>query len=289
MPRRYGGPNGYGHKPDPEGHQRTDVRVMLARAGVDHTTIPDQASNREFGPGILHQRATSGCVGHAIYGAVHTTLGKAGTPLKKMGSPTWVYKVARAVDRRRGPDGKFPPLDDTGSSPNAAMRGSNEFGIASMGPSPDGELGDADPATVNDEPDLDDVEDASDFEIVGQYEIFPWDPNFIDLVCATLASGICVCFRIFCDTVGPRSVEGWDPSMGPLGATVNPTDEHGGGHYLYADGYRTIANRKRIIEWPNSWGQSWGKDGYGEGDESFVRGWSNVVAMKIRRKLAAAA
>jgi hypothetical protein len=283
--RVYGGPNGYGHIPDPEDHMRTSVRVLFGLAGIDHTATPPSASNRAFGPGVWHQGGPSSCVGHAINGAVYGTLGKAGTPLDAPCSPDWSYKIGRCIDRHPNADGSRPLLVDTGVMPNQAMRGLSEYGIRPMGPRPaDGRNSDVDPSTVNNEPDLGGVEQGAGFELEGDYEIFPWDPHFIELVRAAIAAGINVCFSIFCDGEGPRSVESWDPTTGPLGAVQTVNDPNGGRHYLYADGYHTLPNGKTIIEWVNSWGTGWGLQGYGEGNEEFMRGWSNVVVMKVRRK-----
>jgi hypothetical protein len=286
--RRYGGPNGYGHKDDPDDHMRTNVRVLFARMGVDHTTTPPSASNRAFGPGILDQGSgadgTGSCTGHAVIGAIFGTLGRAGTPQTTPGSPDWAYKIGRCIDRHPNPDGTRPLLIDDGAMPNQVMRGLREYGVVPMGPRPaSGRFSDVSPATVNDEPDLGRVEQGAEFKLEGDYEIGPWDPNFIELVRAAIAAGFDVCFSIFCDTKGPRSVEGWDPKLGPLGAVATPGDRDGGRHYLYADGYRSLPTGKTIIEWANSWGTEWGLDGYGEGDESFMRGWANVVVMKVRK------
>lgn len=281
--RLYGGPNGYGHRPDPEGHARTNVRVMFARTGIDHTTTPMAASNRACGPGVFDQGPTSACTGHAVVGAAVTTLAKAGTPVP-VGSPDWTYKVGRMLACHPDPDGTRPPLEDTGAQPNEVMRGVSEFGISRMGPRPpDGRYSDADPTTINNPPALGVAEQASELELTGQYEIFVWDPQFVDLVRAAIAAGYCICFAFFVDTVGPRSVERWDPSTGPLSATVTPRDDKGGPHYVYADGYRTLPNGATVVEWVNSWGVGWGLEGYGEGDEAFMRGWSSVVVMKVRR------
>jgi len=286
--RRYGGPNGYGHQPDPEDHQRTHVRVMFAREGIDHTLTPAAASNRDCGPGVFDQGAgdagTSSCTGHAVSGSVSTTLKKQGTPLSAPPSQDEIYKIGRCIDRHPGPNGKRPALEDVGAMPNQVMRGLTEFGARPMrGRAPDGRYSDADPATINDEPDLEELEDDAECKLDGQYAIPSSDPHFIDLVRAAIAAGYCVCFAIFVDTVGPRSVEGWDPSTGPLSAPATPGDRAGGPHYVYADGYRTTPAAKTIIEWVNSWGTNWGLAGYGEGDEAFMRGWSNVVVMKVRR------
>ena len=290
--RRYGGPNGYGHIDDPEGHARTNVRVMFARLGIDHEAAAEvtEASNRQFGPGVLNQSRSSACTGHAVSGASYTTLGAAGTPLEAPLSQDWIYKIGRALDRHLNPDGSRPPLTDTGAQPNQVMRGLTEFGAPLMGPRPpDGSFTDCDPATINDEPTLGAVEVAADIELEGQYEIFPWDPQFIALIRAALVSRLCICFRIFVDVDGPRSVEGWDPTTGPLGAVATPGDPKGGYHYVYCDGFHTAADGSTIIDWVNSWGEGWGKAGYGEGNEAFIRGWANVVVMKIRRKTPALA
>jgi hypothetical protein len=279
--RRFGGPNGYGHQDDPTHLQSLPVGHLFAAIGVGATApTPPSCSLRAHGPKqVFDQGETSSCCGHAVSGAIFTTLGaNAATCLDAPPSPDAIYKVGRLIDAPR------VPLTDAGAQPNQILRGITAFGIEPLKAfAPDGRYSDVDPATVNHVLALGELVAAAGFKLDGWYALDPADPDFILHVRAALAAKFAVNFATFADTVGPRSVENWDPSTGPLGAP-DRSDPHGGPHDLYADGYHEDATGETIVEFPNSWGRlNWGVDGYGEGNEAFMRGWTHVFVMKVSR------
>jgi hypothetical protein len=272
MARKFGGPNGYGHVPDPQGHLVSSFH--LTRAALAVATPPTVTLKA---PTPMDQGSTSSCVGHATSGATQTSFIAAGSPLAFAPSPAAVYLLARCVDRRPNPDGSLPQLADEGSMPNQAMRGIDEWGVVPMqGPTPDGRNSDADPAHINEEPDLATLERASQLELSGYYRIDTLGSARVTELRKALAAGHAVCFAVSVD-------EAFEDYAGatPLGAP----DANGilGAHYLYSIGYRTNAG-KTIVRFRNSWGPTWGLDGDGEGDENFIAGMRDIYVMAVESK-----
>src|SRR6185369_8329188 len=167
------------------------------------------------------------------------------------------------------PGESLPPLADEGAIPSFVARAISEVGIRPRRHlDPDDRNSDVDFATVNDEPHAIDLELAGEVLIVGEYFLDERAPDYIAQLRACLAARIFVPFAIFADTIGPRSVEDWDPSTGPLDEP-NAGDPHGGGHYILATGYRTTSDGRTELQFLNSWGRSWGLSGFGWGTERF--------------------
>lgn len=258
--RRYGGPNGYGHKPDPAGHRVTSARRLLAAALVTlgSTQLPDHASLQSCvlaGPGILFQMRTSSCVGHAIVGAVETRIAflvERNLPAPKLDghlAPLGAYDVARCVDRHPDPTtNSLPPLVDEGSEPNQAFRGIAEWGICPFGVRPTVE------AMVNRDPDLLEIETGAKQLVRGPFAI-PNDSRKGDHVAAAIVAGYPVCVATEVDS--PFENYSGGTVLGP----IDPGDDLGG-HYIYIVGYRTNSAGKREYQIANSWDVSWGENGF---------------------------
>jgi hypothetical protein len=293
MARKYGGPNGYGHKPDKAGIRKS-VRLLLhgkttlvgAFTPVQLAATPNEVSLEPFEPEIMDQGGTSSCTGHATSAGIATTvLAQAarnvpieGIPLPP--SPDGLYRIGRCEERLLAGDNG--PLLDVGTIPSAVMRGMSEVGVRPMGSRVFGRNSDVDPATVNNEPTAEELDADAKGLVVGEYEIDPTADDFIALLRATLTKGFSICVAIFADTKGPRSVENWDPATGPLGAP-DRNDPDGGGHYILITSYRTAADGSTIFRGMNSWGEEWGLAGHWEGNEDFARGMTDIVAMNVRR------
>jgi len=129
------------------------------------------------------------------------------------------------------------------------MRAVNMWGIRPIRPLPD-RYSDADPAHINDEPSLDDVGEDSKSIITGMYRINETDPNFIDLIKASIVSKIAVGIAIGVD----KNFDNWNFRNGPLDA-YDPMTRRGG-HWLCLVGFD--GDVFRII---NSWSRLWGDDG----------------------------
>jgi len=282
--RKFGGPNGYGHVSDPVDHKKTSFRVMrmkLATVFAALATLPQTIDFKPFvvgngGPGIINQKATSSCTGHATGGSVTTRMAIVGAPVELV-SPIGSYALSRALDRIPNADGSLPPLTDDGAMPNQNMRALVEFGCppASVwGNYP------ADPATINDEPTIKELEAASAFEMTGFYAIdSTGDQKILDIMTA-LAAGFPVCFAVQVDSDFENYVSG------VVGAP-NPNDILGG-HYIYAVGYSYDGKDPKSIEvtFVNSWDTTWGEGGFGRGNADFIAGMSDLYVMDVHAKAA---
>lgn len=292
--RRFGGPNGYGHKGDLATQRSCSdrgvahVSFLFHKIGVDAAAAtPSNFSLRAKGCPILDQGPTSSCVGHANAGATFTTLNQTATVTPPIPSPWSFYTGARCIDRETP---KAGPLADDGANPASAQVWAQQFGITSMpanAKTSDGRLSDCDEPTINNEPDLGQLEASSSYKLVGQYGIDPIADNFVQLARAAICAGYAINFAVFVDA----AFENWDPASGPMGAP-NTSDPNGGGHDLYCDGYHEDANGSTIFECVNSWGTGWGKSGYFEGGPAFYTpsnkvdgdsslGWSAVYVIKV--------
>lgn len=268
--RSRGSVSGYGYIPDLDGHMVTPVKRLLgAEASVP---VPNSASLRDHVSMILDQGSTGSCTGNATDGAVETRLAALGTPVQHR-SPIGIYTLGRCIDR----DGLLSQgLQDVGAMPNQVIRGISEWGLPIFGSMPaDTKYGEApDYNQVNAEPGLAALESADDAEFLGAYSI--GTVNRTSLIRQALAAGYPVCFATMVD----NAFENWNGQK-PIGAP-NPNDILGG-HYLYMIGYDTTTDGNTIVEFANSWGVTWGLQGFGLGDESFIAMMSDLYVMNVRK------
>lgn len=269
---------GKGHIPDPMGHMRTGFHVLAMALALSNTT-PDGVNLSAHAPKNFDQGPTSACVGHARSGAIACSLSVAGHPLPWVPSPNDAYKMARCVDRVPNLDGSLEPLTDEGAMPNQAMRAMELWGTSPIGPmASDGRYSDCDPATINDEPTVRELERDSATKLIGEYGITSTGAQRVLDIRKALAAGFAICFAVQVDD----AFEAWTggtPITAPKGSL--------GGHYLYAIGYRTDANGKTILLFRNSWGTlEWGINGDGQGDEAFIAAISDIVVMAVHKEAA---
>lgn len=280
--RKFGGDNGYGHIADPQDHKKTSFRVMkmkLTAAFAALAKLPLVVDFKPFvtgngGPGVINQRRTSSCTGHATGASVTVRMAILGEFVELV-SPIGSYALSRALDRVPNDDGSLPPLTDDGAMPNQNMRALVEFGCppASVwGNYP------ANPATINDEPTIRELEAASAFEMTGFYAIDTVGNQKILDIMTALAAGFPVCFAIRVDTKFE------DYMSGVVGAP-NPNDILGG-HYIYAVGYTWDGKDPKsiVVTFVNSWDVTWGEGGFGRGNADFVAGMSDLYVMDVHSK-----
>jgi hypothetical protein len=137
---------------------------------------------------------------------------------------------------------------------------------------------DADPATVNDEPKLADLEVADRTRIVGAYAVSGSAAERVELTRQLLAAGVPVVIEAFVDT----AFENVAP--GTVVDSCNLLDRNGGGHCMVILGYRTRpSGAVEFLVW-NSWGSSeWGDEGSIWVSERFLATAWGLFAVDIRR------
>ncbi len=181
-------------------------------------------------------------------GATYADLSAQGRPLAWVPSPGEIYRNGRAIDR----DVSLPPLTDDGAEPNQVWRAVREFGVRAMGPmASDGRYSDADPATVNDEPKLGDLEAEALELFLGDYGITTTGTSRIADVRVALAANKPITIAI---AGGSDAFQSY--MTGVLPALNSPLD-----HYVFLWGYETLANGKTVFHGRNSWSESWGLAG----------------------------
>jgi C1A family cysteine protease len=117
----------------------------------------------------------------------------------------------------------------------------------------DGRFSDCDPATINVEPTLGDLEKDVSNCYVGQYAI---TGDLVTGIAQALAQGLGVVIAIWCDT----AFQNYTANSAPLGVP-NFNDPQGGGHCIYLHGYYTAADGSKVFRGRNSWSTQWGKNG----------------------------
>jgi hypothetical protein len=165
-----------GYKPDPDGHRRTPFHRLAARLGFAAAMLASSVSLEPHAPPVMDQGAgehgTGSCTGHAASCASVTSCAAAGRPLPFVPSPAEGYRNGRAIDRDPSIPLEQQRLTDDGAQPNQVWRGYSEFGVTAIkAPTPDGRYSDADPSTINDEPELGDLEDEALTLLVNEYGI----------------------------------------------------------------------------------------------------------------------
>ena len=242
---------GYGWIADT--HDKSAWPKAKALFGALHTTLPNAVSMEEFAE-IKDQGGTSACVGFATAQAIFVRCKQMGTPIE-FPSPGGIYTIARAV-ARTSPD---QPLIDKGCMPADAMIGLSTWGAPSESAWPFGDV-----LTINNEPNFDELQSASQFVMTGHFPIDTFGPSLVNDVCQALAAGYPVEAGFQID----QAFEDYDGS-GVLSAPDPKTLK--GGHMLCVVGYRTTSTGHREFRFANSWGKTtWGDHGFGWGDESWL-------------------
>lgn len=263
---------GKGWRPNPRTHRRTLFGACRWTVGAwSAVTTPAAVSLASFAPEVFDQGQTGSCTGHGTATGLATTFAAGGAPLPWVPSPAEIYRNGRAIDRVRRPDGSLAPLADEGAEPNQVIRAIQALGIRSMRARPsDGRYSDADPATINAEPMLDDLELERLVVPVGERAIAGvGDGAILDQVVdglrRALAGGFAVGLGVYVDT----AFENWDPQTGPQGA-CDPNDPEGGGHWLCVIGYHTEPTGSTTFQIRNSWSRAWGLAGDIEVTPAFI-------------------
>lgn len=223
-------------------------RILAALA-----TGPSNGIELEACP-TLNQRGSGTCHAHSYVAARWVAQKANGKPLLWVPSPLALASVTYADMQRKGPtpaDG-WPVLQDTGAELQDDSDAGKRWGLAQIGPSPDGTLGDV-PDTPEDnsfpEPDIEQLQQAGPNAGDAEYSI-AIDSAVIDTAAATLDAKIPIRTAFYCDSafeqLGPNDVA----------PAPNEADPKGGGHSTYLRAHKLVSG-KRQFRLENSWGASW--------------------------------
>ena len=248
--------HGRGHRPDPPDvrARRAGFHILKSKRGFAEQ-LPLSVDLSPFvtapgGPGILDQRDSSSCEGHAHAGAIATRFARNGAPIA-LPSPIGIYTLARCIGRQPDANGNLPALTDDGTEPSLVVRAIQEWGVSSAttwGHYP------ADTATVNQEPTQEELERSSDFKLLGAYFMQSVGDQLVIDIMTALAAGYPVSMGL------PASGQEFNAYRGGiLGALSGPVD-----HANYIVGYTlpaTGAYSQVVMTSVNSWSSGWGEGG----------------------------
>ena len=244
---------------------------LAARIGAS-SSLPAAASVAGYLPRVMDQGQTSGCVGHALAAAAWTACAFAaargsGKALPFVPSPAGIYTLARCLERLD----YARPLEDSGSIPGDAIASLVSWGVRPIQPLPD-RYSDVDPATVNDEPKILDLEADSASVLVGAHPISTTGLARTLEVQVALAAGYPVALSV------PGGSDAFQAYTGGiLDAIDAPTD-----HYVLLSGYERI-DGNLVFRGRNSWGEGFGEGGDFLVTEAFVeRSTADLYAMSVR-------
>lgn len=225
--------------------------------------LPARADLEPYAPPIFDQGSTGSCVGHARSRGIYAAAAAGARPLCFIPSPVDLYRLARCYER--GDWGA--PLVDDGCDPVDTLDAARRWGIRPMmGPLAEGRFSDADPATVNDNPTLAELQ-ADRFTRVADDRSITQDP--VRETMQALASGHPVCIDV---AGGSAAWQTYDNASGPLMATFARLD-----HYVVLLGYETQAGGAVLFHGHNSWGTGWGRKGGFAADSSVVRAALDLI------------
>lgn len=206
------------------------------------------------GCAILQQRGSGTCHAHSAAASRWVAQNAAGRPIDFIPSPKLIASLTYADTQRTGtmPGEGWPALQDLGAELQDGSNAIKRWGIAPIGASPDGELGDVPndpPDNSFPEADLSAVEIAWDMRGDAEYSI-PIDSHVVDVAAATLDANIPIRTGFFCDTafmqLSPSDVAG----------APNTSDPNGGGHSTYLRAHKLVGG-VRQFRLSNSWGKGW--------------------------------
>ena len=230
----------------------------------------------DLSPSIFDQGSTSTCEGHASAACIAIECAASGAPLPWVPSMVHLYRNALATERATFPSGVNEPLSDDGTDCPAILAGLATYGVRAMVPLVD-RYSDADPATVCDEPTIDEEIAGASNPLVGAYDLPLADPHLVDTLESALAARIPVMIEAFVDSAYMQA------TADTVVDSCDPNDPHGGGHAQAIVGVRIMPDGSPQFRVRNSWGTSWGDGGYVWVTPNFIRSAMRLTAFAVRR------
>jgi hypothetical protein len=252
-----------GYVPDPFGYQRAPFAMLAKILSLGGESPPRH--HVPMLPPCMDQGDTNSCTGHAVSVVLTPFLGWVPSPVE-------IYRNGRAIDRSSPEEA----LLDRGARPNEVFRAVNEYGVRPMkSPALDGRLSDAEPATINDEPMLGDLQEEALTVLVGQYGIYSSGIRRGEEVRAALAADKPICAAI---AGGSPKFQSYQRGiLTPLRARLD--------HYIVLTGYDTLTvEGQRVYRGRNSWSTQWGEQGDFWIDEDALNELGDLVVADVRRK-----
>lgn len=233
----------YGKGYHPDTHDKSKDLSVRALLGAP-LRLPGASSLEQYVTTIYDQGNTSSCVGWALAQAVNLRCAALGTPIL-LPSPVAVYTGGRAVERQLlGLTPAQSPLQDNGSMPNLAVQAMNQIGVPSNIAWP------FDPTTINNEPDLETLEVASAFKLLGYYRIDSTGSQRIVDLQQAISSG----YPVAIGTMVDQAFEDYAGGSATIGA---PDPAHLlGGHMTHLVGYDSTGRWRGVNQWTTQWGDS---------------------------------
>ena len=242
-----------GYKPD-HAHVRSAKRGLAHLIGTS-ISVPAKASLLGYTPAMRDQGGTSSCTGFAFWRAIDTRLGFDGVKVTPH-SPQGIYTIGRCLDRGRFPEGATEPLGDNGAMPSDVADGCRRYGV------PTEQVWPFNPATINDEPSLDELLNAGGFVVKELYRIDAVGADRVRALQAAIAAGYPVVFGTDVD-------QAFEDYSGK--GLVAPSRRSLGGHMLCGGlAYETLPSGEVVFTGANSWGTSWGDAGFFHYDDAFL-------------------
>ena len=205
--------------------------------------VPAEFSLESYVQQIWDQGPTSSCVGWAFAQAIRLRCAVAGTPIP-MPSSVAVYTGGRAEERKlAGLTPEQSPLQDNGTQPSLAVAGMGFIGVPSMTAWP------FDPATINDEPNFQELEVASAFKLTGIARVQSTGSQRIADIQQAISSGYPV-------AIGTQVDQAFEAYNGQ--GIIQPPNPNAllGGHMMHLVGYRADGSFRGVNQWGTAWGDS---------------------------------
>jgi hypothetical protein len=241
------GKYGKGYIPDTHDKSKDLKARALLGAVLSAAQIPPDASIENFIDTIRDQLQTSCCTGFAFAMAIFLRLRIVLTPIP-WPSVVCLYTLGRLI-------GGEKTLTDDGAQPYAVVEGAQEWGTASS------YNWGFDPAKINEQPNLEELENASALEIQQFYRVDEEGAARVQRVCQAIHAG----YPVIIGTMVDQAMEDYDGKPTSIVDAPDPSQLLGG-HMLCIVGYRTVIDPKTKISSiqfrvANSWGVKWGDKG----------------------------